>query len=94
MRVVWSRRAIRHLISLREYIGKDSQQNAEFVADRILKAVNLLQTQPGMGRPGRIVGTRELVVPDTPYVIPYRVRRERLELIAVFHGRQNWPAKL
>jgi plasmid stabilization system protein ParE len=35
-----------------------------------------------------------LVVPQTPYVIPYRVRRERLELIAVFHGRQKWPLKL
>jgi toxin ParE1/3/4 len=51
------------------------------------------QTQPAMGRPGRIAGTRELVVPDTPYVIPYRVRRERLELIAVFHGHQKWPLK-
>ena len=41
-----------------------------------------------------MVGTRELVVPDTPYVIPYRVRLQRLELIAVFHGRQKWPAKM
>jgi plasmid stabilization system protein ParE len=56
--------------------------------------VCLLQTQPAMGRPGRVVGTRELVVQDTPFVLPYRVRRERLELIAVFHGRQKWPAKL
>jgi toxin ParE1/3/4 len=94
MRVVWSRRAIRQLVSLREYIGKDSEQNAVLVADRILKAVELLQTQPGMGSPGRISGTRELVVPDTSYVIPYRVRHERLELIAVFHGRQKWPIKL
>jgi toxin ParE1/3/4 len=61
------------------------------VAKRILQAVELLQTQPEMGRPGRVLGTRELVVPDTPYVIPYR---DRLERIAVFHGRQKWPAKL
>jgi toxin ParE1/3/4 len=47
-----------------------------------------------MGRPGRVVGTRELIVPDTPYIIPYRVRGERLELIAVFHGRQKWPVKM
>ena len=47
-----------------------------------------------MGRPGRVLGTRELVIPDTPYIIPYRVRGDRLELIAVFHGRQKWPAKL
>jgi toxin ParE1/3/4 len=94
MKVVWSRRAIRHLIYLREYIEKDSEQNAALVANRILKAVDLLQSQPEMGRPGRLVGTRELVVPGTPYVIPYWVRRKRLELIAVFHGRQKWPIKL
>jgi len=94
MKVVWSRRAIRHLVYLREYIEKDSEQNATLVAKRILKAVDLLQSHPEIGRPGRVVGTRELVVPDTPYIVPYRVRRERLELIAVFHGRQNWPAKL
>ena len=93
MKVVWSRRAIRHLVHLREYIEQDSEQNAALVAGRILKAVELLQTQPEMGRPGRVLGTRELVVPETPYIMPYRVRRDRLELIAVFHGRQKWPAK-
>jgi len=93
MNVGWSRRAIR-LESLRKYIAKDSQQNAVLIARRILKAVDLVQIQPDMGRPGRVLGTRELVVSDTPYIIPYRVRHERLELIAVFHGRQKWPVKL
>ncbi len=94
MKVVWSRRAIQHLVHLREYIEKDSERNAALVAQRILEAVDLLQNHPEIGRPGRVVGTRELVVPGTPYIIPYRVRRERLELIAVFHGRQKWPIKL
>lgn len=95
MKIVWSRRAIRHLIiSLREYMRRDSDQSASVVAFRILQAIELLQTQPDIGRPGRVLGTRELVVPDTPYIIPYRVRRDRLELIAVFHGRQQWPSKL
>ena len=92
MKVVWSRRAIRHLVALRTYIEKDSERSAALVAARILKSVDLLGTQPEMGRPGRVVGTRELVVPGTPYIIPYRVRRERLELMAVFHGRRQWPA--
>src|SRR5688572_15463158 len=54
-----------------------------------MDAVELLATQPSMGRPGRVLSTRELVVPDTPFVIPYRVRDNRLELIAVFHGRNT-----
>jgi toxin ParE1/3/4 len=93
MRVVWSRRAVRHLVAVRAYIEKESEQNAALVASRILEAVDLLQTQPDMGRPGRVFGTRELVVPGTPYIIPYRVRRERLELMAVFHGRRQWPTR-
>ena len=80
--------------ALRKFIAKDSEQNAALVARRILQAVELLQTHPEIGRPGRVLGTRELVVPDTPYIIPYRVRRERVELIAVFHGHQKWPSKL
>jgi len=94
MKVVWSRRAVQHLVALREYIAKDSEQSAVLVATRIPDAVDLLETQPEMGRPGRVVGTRELVIPDTPYLIPYRIRNGRLELIAVFHGRQKWPKKL
>jgi toxin ParE1/3/4 len=94
MKVFWSPRAVRHLVDLRAYIEKDSEQSAAAVAKRILEAVELLESQPEMGRPGRVLGTRELVIPDTPYIIPYRVRRDRLELIAVFHGRQKWPAKL
>ncbi len=94
MKVVWSRRAIRHLVQLREHIAKDSEPNAGWIAERILKAVELLQTHPEIGRPGRLLGTRELVVSDTPYIVPYRVRKERVELIAVFHGRRKWPSQL
>jgi toxin ParE1/3/4 len=94
VKVVWSRRAIRHLIHLRKHIEKDSEQNAMLVASRILRSVALLETHPEIGRPGRVVGTRELVVPDTPYLIPYRVRQGRLELIAVFHGWRKWPGQL
>ena len=94
MKIVWSGRAIRHLEELREYISQDNPAAAGRVARRILDGVELLASQPHMGRAGRIAGTRELVVPGTPYVIPYRVRGERLELIAVFHGRRKWPRKL
>ena len=94
MKIVWSRRAVRHLIALREFISRDSSSYAESVSGRILESVDMLATQPSMGRPGRILGTRELVIPNSPFVIPYRVRDNRLELLAVFHGRQKWPAKI
>ena len=64
------------------------------VVAAILGRIDLLAGQPGLGRAGRVPGTRELVVPGTPYLIPYRVRNDRLEIIANFHGRQRWPEKL
>lgn len=94
MKVVWSPRAIGHLIAIRESIEKDSDQRAALVATRILDAIDILQTQPQMGRPGRLSGTRELVVSGTPYIIPYRVRRERIELLAVFDGHRQYGGRI
>lgn len=89
MTIVWSPRAINHLTALRAYVARDNPSAASRVAASILAAVNRLADLPNIGGPGRVPGTRELVVPDTPYVIPYRVRGGRLEIIAVFHGRQR-----
>jgi toxin ParE1/3/4 len=94
MKIVCSPRAIRHLTALRSYIEKDSETYAGAVADRILHVVGLLAKQPEMGRPERIFGTRELVVAGTPFLVAYRIRRERLEIIAILHGRQKWPDAL
>jgi toxin ParE1/3/4 len=92
--IVWSARAVRHLAQLRSFIARDRPSAAREVAVTILSSVNLLAEQPSLGRPGRLPGTRELVVSRTPYLVPYRVRGNRLEVIAVFHGRQRWPDKL
>lgn len=94
MIIVWSPRAIEHLAHLRSYIAHDNPKAADRVAATLLDAVERLAEQPHLGRPGRVAGTRELVVPRTPYVIPYRLRGDRLEIVAVFHGRQKWPKRL
>jgi toxin ParE1/3/4 len=92
--IVWSPRAIEHLAHLRAYIARDDPKAANRIAGALLDAVERLAELPNLGRPGRVAGTRELVVPGTRYVIPYRVRGDRLEVIAVFHGRQKWPKRL
>lgn len=94
MTIEWSRRAVAHLVALREYIARDNPKAASRTAATLLDAVERLAALPHLGRPGRVHGTRELVVPGTPHVIPYRVRGERLEVVAVFHGRQKWPKRL
>jgi toxin ParE1/3/4 len=92
--VVWSRRAINHLAALRAFIARENPDAAVRTAMTLLGAVDRLAELPNLGRPGRVSGTRELVVPNTRYVIPYRVRGAHLEIIAVFHGRQRWPKRL
>ena len=94
MTVVWSPRAIGHLADLRAYIAGEHPGAAARTATTLLATADRLATLPNLGRPGRVSGTRELVVPGTGYVIPYRLRGERLEIIAVFHGRQRWPKRL
>jgi toxin ParE1/3/4 len=92
--IVWSPRAIEHLAHLRAHIARDNPNAANRVAGTLLDAVERLADLPNLGRAGRVAGTRELVVPGTPYVIPYRLRGDRLEVLAVFHGRQKWPRRL
>jgi toxin ParE1/3/4 len=92
--IVWSPRAVSHLADLRAYIAREHPDAASRIASTILDDVERLAEWPNLGRPGRVPGTRELVLPGTPYVIPYRLRGKRLEVIAVFHGRQKWPRHL
>jgi toxin ParE1/3/4 len=84
MRIVWSRRALQHLVGIRSYIAKEHARDGRQVAARILESVDLLAGYPHIGPSGRAIGTRELVISGTPYVIPYRVKEDRLQLIAVF----------
>jgi toxin ParE1/3/4 len=91
MRTVWSRRALQHLVEIRSYIAKNHPRTERQVAARILESVDRLAGYPHRGPSGRAVGTRELIVSGTPYVIPYRVKDDRLQLIAVF-SRQTEPA--
>jgi plasmid stabilization system protein ParE len=37
-------------------------------------------------RNGRVPGTRELVIPKTPYIVPYRVRHSTIEIARVYHA--------
>ncbi len=47
-----------------------------------------------MGRLGRVSGTRELVIPETPFILPYRIQDNRIEILAVLHGAQQWDDRV
>ena len=94
MRIRWLRTALANLDAEAEYIARDNPAAAARVVKTIVDTVDQLKQYPAMGRPGRLTGTRELVIPGTPYVIPYRVRENAIEVLRVFHAARRWPTQL
>ena len=93
MRVRWLRTALRNLDDEATFIAADDPAAARLVVARVLEAVAQLADQPGLGRPGRVPGTRELVVARTRYVVPYRVKRDAVEILRVFHTSRRLPKR-
>jgi toxin ParE1/3/4 len=91
MQIVWTAPALNDVAALRAYVARDNAIAAEGQVRHVLAAVVGLAEFPGAGRPGRRNGTRELVIGRTPYIVPYRVRGETIEILRVLHGRQRWP---
>jgi toxin ParE1/3/4 len=92
MKILWSPEAIGDLASLRAYIAEDDPAAARGVVLNIIHNVELLlPNNPQMGRPGRVPGARELVIPKTPFVVPYRLQRNVIQILRVYHGTHRWP---
>ena len=92
MNIIWSPEAIGDLVSLRAYIAEDDPAAARGVVLHIIHNVEqLLPNHPQMGRPSRVPGTRELVIPKTPFVVPYRLQRNVIQILRVYHGARRWP---
>ena len=93
MRGRWLRRALENLDDEAAYIARDDPHAAARTVERIATSIERLAAHPVSGRPGRVPGTRELVVSGTLYIVPYRVRGETVEILRVFHGARRWPEK-
>jgi len=93
-RIRWTERAVRRLDQIGAFIEKDNPAAAARVVARIVSAVDNLAEHPAIGRVGRVKGTRELVLVDIPYIIPYRVVGGEIEILTVMHAAQRWPRQL
>ena len=93
MRVRWLRKALRNLEDEANYVATNDPGAARTVVERVLNSVAMLEEHPGMGRPGRVLGTRELVVLRTRYIVPYRVRGEFVDILRVFHTSRRPPQR-
>ena len=91
MRIQWTELARSDVNGIWDHIQRDNPMAAELVESRILASIRTLQQFPLRGRPGRVSGTRELVVPASPYVVVYAVDDLRIEILRVLHGAMDWP---
>jgi toxin ParE1/3/4 len=92
MPIKWLKKALRNVQQAHDYIALDNPVAAVRVVSKIQAAVTQLENSPHIGRPGRVEGTRELVVLQTPYIVVYRVTSTTVTIIRVLHSSRKYPA--
>ncbi|HET7922068.1 MAG TPA: type II toxin-antitoxin system RelE/ParE family toxin [Gammaproteobacteria bacterium] len=90
MKLEWTPGAIRDLDAAGEYVAQENPASAAAMAERVQNAVEYLELHPALGRPGRLHGSRELVVSGTPFIVIYRVRLDSVQVLRVLHHARKW----
>jgi toxin ParE1/3/4 len=85
------RLAVDDLRTIDTFISNADPVAAKKVMTLIWETTQLLKEHPQIGRPGRVAGTRELVISNTPFIVPYRVISDEIQILRVIHGARNWP---
>ena len=95
MKLLWTGPALADLGEVHTHIAKDDERVADAMVRRIVaRAERQLSVLPESGRPGRIAKTRELVLSDTPYILPYRILGDAIHILRVLHSARRWPDEL
>lgn len=91
MKIVWTKPTRQDLRDIFIYISEENPNAARRLLSEIKERAILLQDNPHIGRMGRVEGTRELVITGTNYILPYRLKEQQIQILAVFHGARQWP---
>jgi toxin ParE1/3/4 len=87
--VLWTSGAIADRDAIFDYIETDNPR-AAVAQDQLFSArAQILAQFPLLGRPGRLVGTRELV--EGNFIIVYEIAGDAIRIIRVLHGARQWP---
>ena len=93
--IEWTEQATQQLDQAHDYIAlSNGQEVAARITTHIVASVQQLAAFPMSGRPGRIPGTRELVISNTPFIAAYTIENDRIVILAIYHGAQQWPKVL
>jgi toxin ParE1/3/4 len=91
VKVRWTLPAANQLREIFDYIPAGNPPAAARMVRRIRNSIQQTARMPNAGRIGRVAGTREVVVPGTPYLVAYRVLEDMIQVLAILHGAQEWP---
>jgi toxin ParE1/3/4 len=91
VKIVWTEPARQDLRDIFLYIAEENPIAARVLLSEIKERAILLHDNPLIGRIGRIDETRELVITGTQYILPYRVKENQIQILAVFHAARQWP---
>lgn len=95
MKVVWSATALDDFDRTIAYLAERNPNAAARVAERIDRTARALRALP-TGRPGRVAGSYEKIVPGLPYIIAYAIgppgSGNSLVILRVIHGARDWPS--
>lgn len=94
MKIKWLQKALFDLDEVESYIAEDNPSAAIDTVLKIINMVGLLSEQPGIGRAGRVPGTKELIITKTPFIVPYRVVNDEVQILRVYHKSRKWPLQL
>ncbi|MBL4827104.1 MAG: type II toxin-antitoxin system RelE/ParE family toxin [Spongiibacteraceae bacterium] len=90
--VRWTEPALADLMESQAYYEQVNPKAAEVLAQRVWDASQGLGDNPGIGRTGDVEGTQEWVVQKSPYILVYWVRSDYVEMLHVYHDRQDWQS--
>ncbi len=90
-RLCWTRLALQRLGSVGDWIAESNPDGADRTVARLSTAAEAISDHPAIGRPGRISGTRELLISDLPYIVVYRVNPADIEILTIIHTSMQWP---
>ena len=93
MEIKWLRKAAINFDDEYDWLCQENPQVATEFAREVFRLVNLLIANPALGRAGRVMGTREIVMQTFPYLIPYRIKNDEIHILRVLHTRRRPPEK-
>jgi toxin ParE1/3/4 len=94
LKIIWSAASVRHLQETFDFLEGESAGMAIATRRRILDTAKRLGQMPYSGRIGRVNGTREAVVPHTPFILVYEVSAKAVQILGIWHGARLWPDSL